>query len=195
MEALELSEAQNTCTRQLEMLGGLGPLHLEIDFPARVVEEDEPDWVLRLRKVYFHVVASAGYAVTPEGLHAMATEVRAAHVQMDAIWERLPNEAFEDIDPAWWTSEASEKLLAAFDHPTPLGLEFSLAVGGLQDVESPIAYARMAIWLGRLGLGYGCVLSYLARFLGAEEELRSRVDATLVELLGAATIEPGDHGR
>ena len=160
------------------MLRELTRIHLEIDAPDRLPGADEPDWILRLRKVRFHSLAITTWEVSVDIVHVMATDLRAAYVQMDAIWKYVPEEG--RIDPmydSWWADEARAGLLAKYDHPTPLGLELPMAHGGLGEAEHPASYISLAVWLGRLGLGYGIALAQLAKIVGGEPDVDSRLEA------------------
>ena len=112
----------------------------------------------------------------------MTTELRAAYEQMDAVWKCLPDQFRFDADGSWWTKEAKDRL-AAYDHPTAFSLTLSLAVGGFSDADAPDSYLRLAVWLGRLGCGYGLALSHLARVLGADRNIESRLSAALSAVL------------
>ena len=147
------------------------------------VAPDEPDWVLRLRKVCLHSVAISKCAIDVDGMHAMTTELRAAYDQMDAVWKCLPSEFRFVEDGSWWANEARDRL-AAFNHPTPVSLALSLAEGGFSDAEDPQSYLRLAVWLGRLGCGYGLALGYLARVLRTEGDIDSRLNAVLADVRG-----------
>lgn len=178
VKPLELTEALKMCEDERGRLLGLARIHVKIDSPGRRVGSDEPDWVFRMRKVCLHAVAVTKCEVDVDGLHAMATEVRAAYVQIEAIWKCLPEEVrLEDVKAGWWANEARNGLLAAFDHPTPIRLLLSSAMGGFRNVEEPVLYLRMAGWLGSLGLGYGVALPYLSQVLSVEEDLRLRVES------------------
>ena len=182
MEAPELTEAQQICKEQRDLLRDLARVHVEIDTRRRQIGKDEPDWVLRLRKVALHVVPITKCEEDVDGLHAMASELRAAYRPLDAIWKCLPDEArLIDVEGDWREYDAGmPEGLAAFDHPTPARLVLPLKFGGLQDVEDPMGYLMMAGWLSILRFGYGRALLYLARFLPVEEDLRSRVEAEML---------------
>ena len=168
----EIGEQRTRCERCRDLLRELARIHLDIDAPKRRIGADDPDWIFRLRKVCLHAVAISKWEVSVEGIHAMATELRAAYVQMEAVWKCVPGEfRFEEMDGSWWANEVRAGLLATFDHPTPLSLAFPLAEGGFDDVEDPKSYIRMAVWLGRLGLA----LTYLAQVLRTEGDIVSRV--------------------
>ena len=168
------------CAGCRDMLRELCRIHLKIDVPKRRIGADDPDWICRLRKVCLHAMAITSCEVSTDGLHAMAIELRAAYVQMDAVWKCVPGEfRLDEMDGSWWANEAKAGVLATFDHPTPLSLAFPLAEGGFGDVEDPKSYLRMAVWLGRLGLGYGLALTYLAQVLGTEGDIVSRVAAVM----------------
>ena len=165
----------------------LARIHLEIDPPKRRVRLGEPDWILRLRKVCHHSLAVSGWEICGDTVHVMATEIRAAYVQMDAVWKCLPDGfRLDEIDSSWWKNEARDGRLATFDHPTPVSLAFPLARGGFGDVDAPESYLRLALWLGHLGLGYGLALTHLAEVLGAEGDVAARVAA----VLSLASMEP-----
>ena len=53
---------------------------------------------------------------------------------------------------------------------------------GLGDAEAPESYLRLAIWLGRLGCGYGLALGYLARVIGTEGDIESRLESVLLDM-------------
>ena len=175
------------CERCRDMLRELARIHLEIDAPKHHIGADDPDWIFRLRKVCLHAVAVSRWEVNVESVHAMATDLRAAYVQMDAVWKCVPGEfRLDEMDGSWWATEARAGLLATYDHPTPLSLGFPLAEGGFGDVEDAKSYLRMAVWLGQLGLGYGLALTYLAQALGAEGDVASRVDMVMRKV----SVEP-----
>ena len=173
-EGIDKQRAQ--CERCRDMLRELARIHLEIDAPKRRIGADDPDWIFRLRKVCLHAVAVSRWEVNVESVHAMATELRAAYVQMDAVWKCVPGEfRLDEMDGSWWATEARAGLLAIYDHPTPTSLAFPLAEGGFGGIEDPKSYLRIALWLGHLGLGYGLALAYLAQVLGTEGDVISRV--------------------
>ena len=136
---------------------------------------------LPVRKVCFHAVAITKCEVSIDGVHVMTTELRAAYEQMDAIWQCLPSDFRFDEDGSWWTDEAKDRL-AEYNHPTMMSLALSLAWGGFADAEDPESYLRLAVWLGRLGCGYGQALAYLARVLDVEGDIDSRLESVLAEV-------------
>ena len=179
-EFAEHIDPRQVCEGQRDMLREVTRIHLEIDAPDRGLGADEPDWILRLRKVCFHSLAITMWEISVDIVHVMATELRAAYVQMDAIWKYVPEEC--RIDPmydSWWADEARAGLLAKYDHPTPTGLLLPTANGGLGEAEHPASYISLALWLGRLGLGYGIALSQLAKILGRETDVDSRLEAAM----------------
>ena len=181
MEAFEPIEVQRAwCEEHRDLLRQLARIHVDIDGRNRRVESDEPDWILRLRKVCLHVVAITKCEVSADGMHVMTTELRAAYEQMDAVWKCLPDEFRFDEDGSWWAGEAKDGL-AEYNHPTPTSLMLPLARGGFSDSEAPEGYLRLAIWLGRLGCGYGLALARLARVLGSDDQtdIDSRLTAAM----------------
>ena len=169
-------ESRVRCEASRDMLRELARLHLRIDAANRPVRTDDPDWILRLRKVCLHARAISGWGINADSVHAMATELRAAYVQMDSVWRCVP-EGFriDRLDGSFWASEARDGLLATYDHPTPLSLQFPLAQGGFGNVEDPVGYVRLFVWLAGLGVGYALSLTYLAQVLRAEGDVVARV--------------------
>ena len=55
----------------------------------------------------------------------------------------------------------------------------SFAEGGFADADAPESYLQLAAWIGRLGCGYGMALAYLARVLGTEGDIDSRLDSAM----------------
>ena len=182
MGALEPVDVQRgRCEKCRHGLRELARIHIDIDAPRRKVGASEPDWVFRLRKVYLHAVAITKCAVDADGVHVMAIELRAAYEQMDDVWKCLPEEFRFEEDGRWWAMEVGDGL-AAYNHPTMTGLGLPLAMGGFAYAEAPESYLRFAVWLGRLGCGYGLALGYLARVLGAEEDIASRLAAVMRDM-------------
>ena len=160
MESLESIDVHRECEKSLDLLRSLIQIHAEIDPPCRKVEAEEPDWILRLRKVCLHAVAITKCEIDVDGVHVMATELR-----------------FE-ADGDWWANQAKDGL-AGYNHPTMFGLVMPLAEGGFSNAEAPESYLRLAVWIGRLGCGYGLALGYLARVLGVRGEIDSRLESAM----------------
>ena len=190
LEPVEVQRAR--CEEGRDVLRKLARIHEEIDAPKRRVGANEPDWVLRLRKVCLHAVAITKCEISDDGVHVITTELRAAYEQMDALWKCLPDEFRFDADGSWWANEAKDRL-AEYNHPTTMSLALSLAEGGFADAEAPESYLRLAVWLGRLGCGCGLALAYLARVLGTEGDIDSRLESALPNTHWAAS-EPSCHG-
>ena len=179
MVALEPIEVQRgRCEERRDLLRDLTLIHLEIDAPTREVGADEPEWVFRLRKVCLHTIVISACAVDVDGMHTMTTELRAAYEQMAAVWECMPDGFRFAEEGSWWASEAKDRL-AEFNHPTVFSLVMPLAHGGFDDAGAPDSYLRLAVWLGRLGCGYGLALGYLAGVLRTDVDVDSRLEAVL----------------
>lgn len=168
------------CGEFRELLREFAYIHVRIDTPDRTISADTPDWMLRLRKVCLHALAISECDVDVDGVHTMATELRAAYRQMHAVWPCVPAEhRMVEIDCGWWDDEARNGLLATYDHPTPVSLILPLANGGFDEADNAIGYARLAWWLGRLGLGYGLAVGYLGDVLKVSGDLDSQVTELL----------------
>ncbi len=169
------------CERNRDMLGELARIHLAIDDPVRSIGAEEPVWICRLRKICLHVRAIQSLEIGVDIAHVMAPELRAAYVQMDAVWKCMPREfKIDKVDSNWWADEARSGMLATYDHPTPFSLGFLPADrGGFRSGEALHSYTRLVLWLGYLGLGYGLALAYMAEVLGAEGDVVSRLEAAV----------------
>ena len=173
-------EMRAWCERCRGLLGELARIHLAVDAPTRRMQPDEPDWIGRLRKICLHVRAIDSWEIGAGVEHVMATELRAAYVQMDAVWEQLPaTTRLDRMNGGWWAKEANNGMLATYDHPTPQSLMLPAEHGGFRNGEDEMTYAQLAVWLGYLGLGYGLALTHLSQMLGGEVDIMSRVTATL----------------
>lgn len=202
-ETAELVEQLRAeCERNRDVLRDLVRIHLSIDKPARSIGADEPDWICRLRKICLHVRAIETLEIDTEVAHVMAPELRAAYVQMDAVWKSMPRKyKLDEMNSGWWATEAKNGMLAAYDHPTPIGLVLLRAGrGGFRSGEAGETYTRLALWLGYLGLGYGLALTYLAAVLGVEGEVDSRLEAAVTRgldkpVLTARALSAPRRGR
>ncbi len=103
----------------------------------------------------------------------MATELRTANVQIDAVWKHAPAKfRTDEMDGGGWANEARNGTLATYDHPTQQSLMLPAGRGGFGNDKNSMSCAQLAGWLGRrLGLGYGTALVYLAQVLGAEGDV------------------------
>lgn len=180
-----VEQARAECERSRDLLRELARIHLSIDEPARSIGADEPDWICRLRKTCLHVRAIDTLEIDAGIAHVMTPELRAAYVQMDAVWKSMPKEyKLDEMNSEWWLNEARDGILATYDHPTPVGLALLREErGGFRSGEVWESYIRLTVWLGFLGLGYGAALSYLAVVLGVEGDVDSRLEAAVTHAL------------
>ncbi len=175
-ESLEVQRAR--CERCLDDLRELSRIHIEIDFRKRRIVPDEPDWIFRLRKVYFHVIAITDSDISADGIHVMAAELRAAYEQMGILRKCLPREFRLDEEQDLWMEEARDGL-ADYTHPTMMNVMLPLTSGGFGDVKVDIFYLKTVVWLGHLIRGYTQALFYLAQVEDAKSELSSRLLSVL----------------
>ena len=107
------------CGELRDLLRDFAHVHVRIDTPDRSITVETPDWMLRLRKVCLHVLAISECDVYVEGVHTMATELRATYRQTHAVWPCVPAEhRMVEMEWGWWDDEARNGLLATYDHPT-----------------------------------------------------------------------------
>ena len=180
-----VAQVRAECERSRDMLRELARIHLSIDEPARSIGADDPDWICRLRKICLHVRAIDTLEIDAGIAHVMVPELRAAYVQMDAVWACMPRKyKLVEMDSDWWLNEARDGILATYDHPTPVGLALlPEESGGFRSGEVWESYIRLALWVGFLGLGYGAALSYLAVVLEVEGDVDSRLEAAVTHAL------------
>ena len=168
------------CGELRDLLREFARIHVRIDTPDRTIGADTSDWILRLRKVCLHALAISECDVDVDGVHTMATELRAAYRQMHAVWSCVSAEhRVVEMDRGWWDDEARNGLLARYDHPTPVSLMLPLTDGGFDETGNAMSYVRLVVWLGRLGLGYGLAIAYLAEVLKVDRDLDSQVTELL----------------
>ena len=114
------------CQWGLESLLELMKIHLAIDPPRRIAAGPEPEYMVRLRKVQFHVRAVILWPITPEAVHVMGPDIRAAREQLDEI--------IQDSGMLYGSVAASvkrsKKQLEPFSHPTTGTVWQSLSLGG-----------------------------------------------------------------
>ncbi|MDE2901740.1 MAG: hypothetical protein OXP73_01790 [Chloroflexota bacterium] len=168
-----LVEPRAECETNFTKLSELTRIHLSIEEPSRGIGADESDWIHRLRKVCLHVRALKGWEIDDiDVVHVLAPEIRAAYVQLDEVWQSMPQEfKLVPMDSDYWSSEARAGVLATYDHPSPFNLIIGpTALGSFSTSKPDETYLQLAVWLGFLVLGYGLALAYLAEVLGAEDE-------------------------
>ncbi|MCY4375890.1 MAG: hypothetical protein OXC31_19210, partial [Spirochaetaceae bacterium] len=50
---------------------------------------------------------------------------------------------------------------------------------GFDEADNALGYVRLVVWLGRLGLGYGLAIGYLAEVMNVDGDLDSQVTELL----------------
>ncbi len=140
------------CQWSTEALLKLMKIHLVVDPPKDHLSESEPAHTLRLRKVQFHVRTVILWPITPEALHVMGPDVRAAREQLDEI--------MQDGGMLYGSVAANvqefRRQLEPFSHPTTGTVWQSHSFGGFGEVGG-IPWQRQ---LGLLSLGLVCDYAY-----------------------------------
>ena len=127
--AKDVEAARTMCEMQRGVLAKLFGIHK--DTLSRGTAAGERDWVRCLEKVGCHAIAIAKREIDSDAAHAIATEVRAAYVQLAEIWEGIPRELkIDEIDSHWWSNEAQNRVLAQYDHPSSFSVLWSAENGG-----------------------------------------------------------------
>jgi len=98
------------------------------------------------------------------------------------MWKSLPRNNFEETHSEWWAAEARNRLLASYDHPSLANLLLPVEAGGLRSGQDWLSYGQLAIRLSHLAYGYGFALQHLARALGAEGDVFTRLKSTIMHI-------------
>ncbi len=166
-----IEAAHTLCEMQRGVLAKLFDIHRDI--LSRGTAAGQRYWVHRLEKVGCHAIAIAKQEVDRDAAHVIATEVRAAYVQLAEIWDGIPREIRIDaIESRWWSDEARNGVLAQYDHPSSFSLIWSAERGGLSNGDDRVLYLQLGLWIGHLVLGYGCGIAYLAQVMNVDVEQR-----------------------
>lgn len=169
--AKDVEAARTMCETQCGVLAELFAIHKDIS--SLGTSAGERDWFRRLDKVGCHAIAIAKREIDSDAAHVIATEVRAAYVQLAEIWEHIPPElTIDEIAAACWSDEARNGVLAQFDHPSSFSVLWSAENGGLRRGDDRVLYLQLGCWLGNLGLGYGCGIAHLAQVMNVDVEQR-----------------------
>lgn len=169
--AKDVEAACTMCEVQRDLLAELFGIHRDI--LSRGAAVGERDWIRRLEKVGCHAIAIAKREIDLDAAHVIATEVRAAYVQLAEIWEGIPRELkIDEITADWWSDEARNGVLAQYDHPSSFSVLWSVENGGLSNGDDRVLYLQVGCWMGYLGLGYGCGIAYLAQVMNVDVEQR-----------------------
>ena len=183
-----VDELRARCERYLDLMRELSRIHLEIDAPTRRLGADEPDWICRLRKIYLHVWAIDGWEIGADVEHVMATDLRAAYVQMGAVWKRVPGKFRPDeMGDGPWANEARHGMLATYDHPTPQSLRLSAGRGGFGSGEDGRGYAQARRMAMRSRARVRTRAHLSGRGAGCRSERRVPRDD------GVTQVQPGDR--
>ena len=173
-----IAELRTQCGAMRDLLIELTNIHFEVDEPSRIMEEGEPEWLGRMRKILLHILAINQWEIGREVEHVLAPEIRAVFEQLSVVWKNLSaSSRLADMDEEWWAKEARSGMVADYSHPTALKLALSPENGGFSTEENGLVYARLILWLGSLGLGYGIALVHLSEVLGSGKDVESRVTA------------------
>ena len=179
----------STCKLFLGHLSELNTIHLSMDYPRRKVANSEPESILRLRKVFFHVQAIISWPVDTDILHVMGPDIRAAreqlkHVVDDKTHERHNN---SNLTKRLKNPGSAADELSNFSHPNAVLLLQSQDVGGLGNSDPILCLLKLYIWLGVMVVEYGLGLGFVAELLDGSKQPdilavinRVRAESTLV---------------
>ncbi|MDE2779294.1 MAG: hypothetical protein OXI91_06415 [Chloroflexota bacterium] len=141
------------CDRQLEALRDTLRMHEKLFGPLDTATGEESDSLLRLRKVYCHVIAITSWPLDQWVFHVMAPDIRAALQQLRPVSIKAFNELCGPGDDKVPRSfDEMDELLAPFSHPTLMNLLWLPEANG--------ASVRGGIrLLGRLCVSLNCLLT------------------------------------
>ena len=156
----------SACERSKGYLKDLYALHLEIDRPERVAQDSEEEWVLRLRKVCFHVQAIVLGEIGPDSIHLMGPDIRAAREQLAPIVMKV----YEDDGPAKLDGartylKTQTQLLPLYSHPTAMTLIQPRDRGGFHEIDALAWLGQLHFLLMGLAVDYALGLEAIARTL------------------------------
>ena len=148
------------CQWSMEALLELMKMHLAMDPPHRSAAGPELEYVLRLRKVQFHVRTVILWPTTPETVHVIGPDIRAAREQLNQIMQ----DSGMLYGSVAATKKRSEQQLEPFSHPTTGTVWQSFSLGGFG--KDGISWrARLALLLMGLVVDYACCLGEAADLL------------------------------
>ena len=164
-EAVE--RLHSDCNEALACLRKMNAVHLATDYPERTVASSEPECVLRLRKVYFHIRAVTSWPVATDNLHVMGPDIRTAMEHLELIVERslcgLSDQS--ELEERRKYAARKEKQLSRFSHPTLPILTQPWNVGGLDKADTIMCLLQLYGLLISVVADYGRALSEMAEFL------------------------------
>ena len=164
-----LEQLAEACARQIEALRETRKMHEDLFGPLDTEQGKESDSLLRLRKVYCHVIAITAWSLDRWVIHVMAPDIRAALEQLRPLVREI-------VDPGdeYRTSRHFDELdaqLAPFSHPTTVNLAcLPEAKGAFGGGGVRLLYS-LCLSLHCLLTNYATTLSMEAIRLGLSTEL------------------------
>ena len=169
------------CKWSLESLLEVMKIHLAIDPPHRSAAGPELEYMLRLRKVQFHVWAVILWPITQDAVHVMGPDIRAAREQLDKI---IQDRGLLNGSVAA-SVRRSRTELEPFSHPTTGTVWQSLVFGGFG--KDRISWRA---WLALLLMGL--VVDYSLCLVEAADLLSPSVAPQLLRMIEDCPRPPSD---
>ena len=165
-----LKQLAEACDRQLEALQETRKMHEDLFGPLDTEPGEESDSLLRLRKVYCHVIAITSWRLDRWVFHAMAPDIRAALEQLRPLVRDVygPGEEhkisrhFDELDAQ----------LAPLTHPTTLNLIHLPEANGALGGGGVMLVSSLCLSLHCLLIHYATSLNIEAVRLGFSTEHR-----------------------
>lgn len=157
-----IENLRSACEKSVRHLSELKAIHLSMDPPTRKASESEV--ILRARKTCLHVQMIISCEVSPESLHVIAPDVRAAVEQLAPIVKTFLSDGISDSS---FSSLANnlEREVTLFAHPTSIILSQSTHLGGLGEADPILCLVQLYCWLSQLVADYVVALGRVAEIL------------------------------
>lgn len=125
------------CERCIGYLSELNAIHLAIDGPERAAATSEAEFVLHLRKAYFHVQAITSWTVATDVLHVMGPDIRAASEHLAPVVVRhLYGDDKAGLEKRRGHVAKQKRRLVRLSHPTSVILIQPRHLGGFGKTDT-----------------------------------------------------------
>ncbi len=175
-----LKQLAEACDRQLEALQETRKMHENLFGPLDTEPGEESDSLLRLRKVYCHVIAITSWRIDRWVFHVMAPDIRAALEQLRPLVRETCKEVHEPKEQCKVSRyfDKLDDLLTPLTHPTTVNLTYLPEANGAFAGGGVKHFSNLCLSLHCLLAHYALTLDIEASRLGLSPE---RLGNTIVE--------------
>ena len=167
-----LEQLAEACDRQLQGLKEIRKMHENLLGPLDTKSGEESDSLLRLRKVYCHVIAITSWRLDRWVFHVMAPDIRAALEQLRPLVRETCKEVHEHKEQCKVSSnfDQLDGLLTPLTHPTTLNLICLPEANGALSGGGVKHFANLCLLLNCLLVLYASTLDIETIHLGLSSE-------------------------